>query len=363
MAKARQLGTLFVFALWAALGSTTVLAGAAQASSEVQVPRSIDTTGTTDVSAQMAAFLKAVPDGSLVVFPARARYRMNETLVLDHRRGLTLEGNGATLVAATPGDANRSNIRLVQSSGIVIRDLTVYGANPHGGTSLGAYVPAKEHQHAFELLGVDTVVLDHVAAFDTFGDFVYLGKASGLWSSHVTIENSTFARNGRQGISLIAAQDVLISHNAISDVRRATFDFEPDAGDDGVGNVVIEDNTIGIGRLFFVAAAGSQPVNDVEIVGNQLHHQSLQMAIRSDHAHYRNDWKIIGNTSDAVLGNPLGSAIRVWHGDQVEIAHNVQHFQTGRQMMLVELHYSCHISVHDNVLYGSVGASRSLNGC
>jgi parallel beta-helix repeat protein len=341
----------------------TVSSGSARAANVVRVPYSIDPTGKNDVSAQMQSFFATVPDGSVVVFGSHAQYQMDETLVLDRRHGLTIEGNGATIFAATPGDAHRSNIRLVESNGIVVRDLTVKGANPNGGTSLGAYVPAKEFQHAFELLGVNNLVLDHVAAFDTYGDFVYLGKAAGSWSSHVTIENSTFERNGRQGISLIDASDVLISNNTISDVRRATFDFEPDGRSDGVSNVVIENNTIGAGRLFFVAAAGLQPVNHVEILDNSLHHQSLQMAIRNDHSNYREEWKIIGNVSDAVFGNPLGSAMRLWHVDDLEIARNAQHFQSGRRMVLVELHYSCHVSVHDNMLYNSVGAARSFDNC
>jgi hypothetical protein len=239
----------------------------------------------------------------------------------------------------------------------------VSGANPHGGTSENAYVPAKEHQHAFELLGVDNVTIDHAFAHDVYGDFVYLGKASGAWSNHVTVKNSGFARNGRQAIALIGAQDVLITQNIITDVRRSTFDFEPEGAGDGVSNVVIRNNLIGPGRLFFVAAAGRQPANHVQIINNHLVHQSLQMAIRNDHRHSRDDWKIIGNTSDAVLGNPLASAIRVWHGDQIEVANNVQHFQKGRHMVLAEFHYSCHVSVHGNVLYNAVGVSRSFNGC
>ncbi len=327
------------------------------------VPASIDSTGKTDVSAKMAAFLRSVPDGSVVSFRSSGRYRMEQTLVLDHRHDLTLQGNGATFVATTPGDAHRANVRLVLSSNIVIRQLVVVGANPHAGTSLAAYVPAKEHQHGFELLGASDVTLDSVAVSDVYGDFVYLGSQGQTWSSDVTIENSWFARNGRQGVSLIAARHVLIEHNIISDVRRATFDFEPDGAGSGVADATIQDNAIGAGRLLFVAAAGLQPVNNVVIQGNHLHQQSLQMAIRNDNQHYRDDWTIADNTSDATVGNPLGAAMRIWHVDGLQIVGNVQHFQKGRKMVLATINYSCDVSVRGNILYDAVGVSRSTGGC
>ncbi len=357
------------FACVGALCAALTLAGidassrARASSGIVRVPTSIDATGKTDVSTKMAAFFHSVPDGSTVMFKAGSRYRMDQTLVLDHRHRLTLEGNGATFIERTPGDAHRTNVRIVLSSDIVIRHVTVVGANPHAGTSEAAYVPAKEHQHGFELLGASHVTLDGVAAFDVYGDFVYLGGKGRVWSNDVVVRNSWFARNGRQGIALTGARNILIEHNSISEVRRATFDFEPDGAGSGVDHVVIRNNTVGRGRLLFVAAAGLQPVNHVQIRGNQLHGQSLQMAIRNDHRHYRDDWQIIGNTSDYALGSLTGTAMRIWHVDGLQIVNNVQPFQKGRHMVLAKINYSCHVSVRGNVLSNSVGVFQSAAGC
>jgi hypothetical protein len=333
------------------------------ANTPISVPSSIDSSGKFDVTAKMAAFFAKVPDGSVVNFPRNFRYRMDATLVLDHRHHLTINGNGSTLLAVTPGDAHRSNIRVSNSSYITINHLTVIGAHPHPGTGVAAYVPAKEHQHGFEILGSDHVTLDGVSALKVYGDFVYLGQSGRTWSSNVTVQNSLFSWNGRQGISLVGVRNVLIQNNHITDVRRATFDFEPDGADAGVDNIVVRNNWIGAGRLLFVAAEGLQAVNNVQILGNQLHHQSLQIWVRNGYANRRNNWKIAGNTSDAALGDPNGTAMRIWKVRGVEIAKNVQPFQKGRRMVVAELSHSCNVSVHDNVRPNSVAETRTLAGC
>ncbi len=354
---------MFVVLFVAVMLAGVVVANAAPAADAVQVPPSIDGTGRADVSRQMAAFFATVPDGSVVSFPAGGRYRMDETLVLQNRHHLTIDGNGSTFFAGTPGDAHRSNVSVVKSSFIVIRRLTVVGANSHAGTGLAAYVPAKEHQHGFEVLGSDQVILDSVTATKVYGDFVYLGQSGRTWSSNVTVRNSWFAGNGRQGVSFIGVRNALIERNVITDVRRATFDFEPDGADAGVDNVVVRNNSIGAGRLLFVAAAGLQAVNDVQILGNHLHQQSLQIWVRNGDDGRRNGWKILGNTSDATVGNPHGAAMRIWKVRGIEIANNVQRFQQGRGMVVAELYKSCNVSVHDNVRPGSVAATRTLSPC
>ena len=61
-------------------GAVTV-PGVVTASTVHFVPASIDRTGRTDVTAAIVAFIKSVPDGSTVVFPVNAQYRI-ESIVL-----------------------------------------------------------------------------------------------------------------------------------------------------------------------------------------------------------------------------------------------------------------------------------------
>ncbi len=69
------------------------------------------------------------------------------------------------------------------------------------------------------------------------------------------MKNSTFARNGRQGWT-INGQDITFEHNIIRETRRATVDLEPATTSSVTRRVMIRNNTIGAGRLYFLANEG-----------------------------------------------------------------------------------------------------------
>ena len=100
---------------------------------------------------------------------------------------------------------------------IIFRDLKVRGANPNGGTSKGAYVRKLETQHGFKFEGVQGAELDHVEVTDVYGDFVYISRDTRRRSRrrNIWIHDSTFRRNGRQGIAVVAANNVIIEHNTL----------------------------------------------------------------------------------------------------------------------------------------------------
>ncbi len=334
------------------------------ATNVVRISSRIDATGKTDVSAKMKAFFASVPDGSVIELAPHGRYRMDSTLVLHARHRVTIRGNGALFFARTPGDAHRSNVRIEASDTIAIYDLAVRGANPHAGVARNAYQTAREHQHGFEILSSAYVALVRVTATDVYGDFVYVGRTSrGPWSSVVWILDSHFARNGRQGIALVAASYVDVERNAISGVRMDTFDFEPNGAGAGVAHVTVRGNTVGAGRLLFVGANGKGPVNDVTISGNRLHAQALQIWAEHPRAGNRNRWKITGNTSDLALGNPHGAAMRMRHVNGVQISGNVQPFQARRKMVMANVVDSCHVVVRGDTRPGSIGESRVSGHC
>jgi hypothetical protein len=63
-----------------------------------------------------------------VVF-VRTIYRLDGTLRISGKTGLTVRGNEAILAAQTQGDLNRRHVVIAKSSNIVIDDLHVRGAN------------------------------------------------------------------------------------------------------------------------------------------------------------------------------------------------------------------------------------------
>jgi polygalacturonase len=348
-----------------ASGGGALPAWAARPSRTVTVPSSIDATGRADVSAAMQRFVDSVPDGSVIAFPKGARYRMEERLVLRDRNRITIDGNDGTIFATTPGDATRGNLRVEGGSGIVVTNLVVQGANPHAGLDDRAFVLEREHQHGLDFRSTRGVLVDRVTITDTYGDFVYLGAldTKNPWVRDAVIRNSIFTRNGRQGITVTGGRDVVIEHNVMSEMRRATFDFEPGGTPHGADGVTIRNNRIGAGRLMFVAAAGKGRVDNITIEDNHLHGQAMQMIVSDDEGGVRRNWEVVGNRSNVTFGAPHNSAMRFTRVAGIDVHDNVQPLKDHRDMFLARAWSSCRISMTGNTIPGAVGNVERNGSC
>ena len=261
----------------------------------------IDATGRTDVTKQLQRFVASVPDGSVVQFRRGSRYRVEGTLFVDGRRDLTFLGP-ATIFATTQGDRKRSQWWIRGGSDITFRNITVRGANALGGTGRAAYVARLEAQHGFRFEGVNRVELDRVRVSNVYGDFVYLGRdVHRVASGNVWIHDSVFRRNGRQGIAVTDAAGVIIERNRFDDTRRSTIDLEPTGHRWRVDRVFVLNNTVGRGRLLFVASHGQGPVNNVVISGNRLHGHGLTIDVLPPKHRRRKNWVVADNTSDSTV--------------------------------------------------------------
>lgn len=310
-------------ALAAALALLAIPAAGAGLQNRTQrVPGSIDATGGGDVTDALRDFFASVPNGSTIEFPQGAKYRVDGTIGLVNRRNLTFLGHGATILATTEGDRTRSQWRLVGGSGIVFRNLVVRGANPNGGVEENAYVADLEAQHGFEILGATGVELDRVTVTDVYGDFVYMGlDRNGDWASRIWVHDSTFARNGRQGIAVTAGRDIVIERNTLSDTRRATFDLEPNSSKGGVERTFILDNEIGSGRLLFIASHGNGPVDDVTVSGNRLTGHALTIDVKAPPSARRHRFWVLDNSSSKGNGP---TPILFDNVDDVVVHNNIQ---------------------------------------
>lgn len=330
----------------------------------VPLPTDIDATGATDVSDALNAFFAALPNHRIVVFGARATYRIEKPVLIKDKTDLIVDGNGARTITTSRGDRTRQHWRLLRGERIVIKNLTVVGANPRAGVTDGAYVVKLEAQHGFNVAGTRGLELDRITVSDVYGDFVYLGfdSVSRRWSEDVRIHDSVFSRNGRQGIALTGARRVRIDHNTIGDVRRATFDFEPNGGLTGVEQVLVEENAIGLGRLNFISAVGMGPVNEVTFRNNVLKGRAMNSTIGS-FSDRRRAWAIVGNTTDTGHGTPAGAVIGVRRVDGLLVTGNTQRVQPGRSMYLVATSDVCDVVVRGNTVPNGFGQVKSTKGC
>lgn len=360
MKYSRLLPAALLFTL---LATACELDGAAQRGA-IYVPRSIDPTGEVDVSAAFKSFLASVPDGKTIVFQPNARYRMEETLVVRNRRNLDIDGNGSLIFATTRGYRERSAVRTIYSSNITFRDLKVKGANPNAGVGDAAWVVEMEGQMGFEARSVDGFTLKHVTVTDVYGDFVYLSRdEDGPWTSKVRITGSTFSRNGRMGVSTVAARDVVIEGNRFDQMRQAAFDFEAHYKNYGVDGVTIRNNDVGATRLLFVAAVAEMPVNNVVVSGNRVQ-KPLQVWVSSaglGTPHF--GWKIVGNTSGTLAGAASQTVMAFSDMRDLEIRANYQAMDPRRSMYGATLQNSCGTVAAGNDFPGAVAATRSTGGC
>jgi len=325
----------------------------------VVVPSYIDATGKTDDTKALQQFIDNVSNGRTVKFHRNGRYRVEGTLKVGNRRNLTFDGQNATIFATKRGARDRVQWWVKRGSNIVFRNIKVRGAHPNGGTSEGAYVRKLETQHGFKLEGVSGVELDHVEVTDVYGDFVYITRdlARKNPSQNVWIHDSTFRRNGRQGIAIVAATNVIIEHNRIDHTRRSTVDLEPNAPDWKISNVFILDNSVGKGRLLFVASHGQGPVDNVVIEGNQLQGHDLTIDAMAPSKQRRSNWVIKNNVSDTTTHH---RPMRFFGIDGLLVSNNTQ--RVSNKEPGVVLTDDCGTRVAGNE-FGAGGVSQSGPHC
>ncbi len=330
----------------------------------VDAPKSIPSDCSVDATADLQSWFDGLDDHVIAALPSGACYRIEKTLVLADRRNLVVEGNGTTLKATTVGGGGRlqkrgrSQLSISHSQNVTVRDLTVHGANPHGGANSDAYEPTLEAQHAFSLLADDNVTLDDVHGSDVYGDFVYIGGALETPSRHITVKNSTFERSGRQGISVTNGEDVLIASNKISGVGRSMFDLEPNVRGAEARRIRIENNTTGAALNYWIADKGvGINIGDVTVSNNVMKSPTGALVIVvGPKFGKRGPFTFTDNvlaTSGAVSDEGAIGAFLFVNTSGVTIAGNRLTVPASSNLAAVEVRKSDHVVVRDNQLSGT----------
>ena len=239
-----------------------------------KVPPTIKANCSTPVDAQINAWLATVPDNSTVQFGAGRCYGQDGTITLTGRNGLVIDGQGSEFRALTPGASHRANWRVVNGANLTVQNLVVRGSDPQG-----AYDPAVEWQHGFSVEGVQTMTLSNVQALETWGDGIdlYRGAFSPACGDdassarNVVISGATLARNGRQGLAVVDAEQVTLQSSAISQSAWWNVDLETDDTCDIARHITIAGNSFGANRygvIGSVGAGGTPQVGDVSVTDN-----------------------------------------------------------------------------------------------
>jgi hypothetical protein len=348
--------------------SSTTTAGT-PGSSVYVIPASIDVTGKTDVTGAINAFLASVPNGATAEFRAGATYRIEGTVEVVDRRGLIIDGKGARFIAnerepdayATRSSAGvlvkypwrtRIHWSIEGGSNVVVRNMTIRGANFAGGRSDAAYVEALEAQHGVAVAGAENVLVENVSVSYVFGDFVYIGGRTvnkvTVIPRNVTVRGGTWSNNGRQGIAITDGDGVLVDGIRMTETRRASIDLESNSAASVIRNVTIRNSYFGPGRLLWLAAAGSGgAMENVTLENNRLAGRTGSVRIVPPEGSRRKNFRLIGNVSDFAGGGgdvDIG-AFNVWRVDGFVARGNKIPLQAYRGQVGASFRESCQIDV------------------
>ncbi len=347
---------------------TMTVAGAAPASrtgaaTTVDVPATIDATGRTDVTVALSAFLATVAPGVTVRFPRNGTLLAENVVVVDGLRDVTIDGRGARIVARTDGSGqtprrpqlrrqwprSREHLHIERSVGITVRNLTIEGPNARG-----AYRIPLEAQAGVLVAKSQNVELDGITIRATYGDGVYVtGK-----SSNVRVHDCTLDHIGRQGVTVVAGEHVVVEHCSIDHVARSAIDLEPGHG--FALDVRIRDNTVSGVTNFLLAAVGAGPrVGDVWLERNHVRGgKGVSVYAGVSHS-LRSGLHVLDNVGSGTSHGYQGALMHISRFDGVEVRGNRQTVAAG--VTPVQLVDSCHETVTGND-FGSASPALGKQG-
>jgi hypothetical protein len=272
--RRRVLGLLVVAAVLALAPTSVARPDAAAA---YGVPASVAADCSVDVTRALLSWFSSVPNGSVLSFGRGACYRIEGTLELRGRRGLTFEGNGATFRSLTAPDDQRALWRVVDSSRIAFHNLSIVGSYATGGK----FDANLQHAHGIDLRGTAAEIAG-VSISDVAGDGVYFGRgwSSALNRSSGSVHDSRIARVGRNAISITAGNDIRVERVNASAIGFIAFDVEPNIGAGwGSRRVTFDNNQIGAYYLYAYAIVQNAPISDQAFTNNTVSGRGLRIGI------------------------------------------------------------------------------------
>lgn len=271
--------------------------------------------GSADVTAGVQRWMDSHSDGSVLVFKQGGIYRCEGTLYLDDRTSLTLEGNGATIRASNPGDGHRPNLSLANGGGHLLRNLTVEGgyANP------GSHTDNLQWSHGVELRGAANVTLQNVVIYNVAGDGVYAGLGARR-SKGTRVRNCTVIGTGRNGVSAVASDDLIVSGGLYDKIGYIAFDCEPNPGaGQGVDGALFDAASVGAYAQTVGTLVGDNQIDNVTFSNLKIVAARGAKFQCGTQRRWRNV-AYVNNT--ATYATPLGYAIQAANIDGLVVTGN-----------------------------------------
>jgi len=330
------------------------------------VPASIAADCSVDVTAALLNWIGSVPNNYTLAFASGKCYRIDGTIELRGRSGLTFEGNGAAFKSLAPmtsgktTDDQRAMFRVIGSTGFVFRDMAVTGAYTHGGSLDNSL----QHAHGFDLRGTSAEIANTTIS-NVAGDCVYFGLGyDNVTRSTGSYHDSTCTGTGRNGVSVTAGDNILVQRVTTSTIGYDVFDVEPNltAGNWGSQNVKFDSNTIGTYYLSAYSIVENGPISNQSFTNNKFTGRGLKITAgpASSVVSRPNNVTIQNNTS-TIAQAP--AAMNLDNIDNLIVTGNTVSM-TGGTMAAVNS--SCKVSVSGNNYSGGtqeVSVTNPVTSC
>ena len=248
----------------------------------VVVPRAIAFDCSADVTDQLNAFVRRVPDRSRVIFRAGGCYSVEGTLRIRGRSELVFHGNGAELRSTVAPESDRAIWRVIDSRRIVFVNMLIRGSYREGGS----HDVDLQHAHGIDARGSSIEVSD-VTFVQLAGDCVYfgLGLSTMPRRSSGYVHDVSCSQISRNAVSVTAGTDILIERIHATAIGLTAFDIEPNEGPGfGARRVAIRGTTVGTYYLYAYALIGESEITDQSFTDNRFLTGEPRIAIVGPHA-------------------------------------------------------------------------------
>jgi hypothetical protein len=328
--------------LAATLLGLSLCASASARSTVYPIPSDIAGDCSADVTSAIVDWIGTVPDGSTLSFGSRACYRIDGTLEVSDRTGLVFLGRGSTFRSVASAARGLPVWQIADSHKIGLHGMRIEGSYRAGGT----FDASLQHGHGIDLRGssvdIGTVTISGVA-----GDCVYfgLGTTTPLTRSSGRVHDSTCTRTGRNAVSVVAGNNILVQGLKTGAIGYDVFDVEPNPGP-GMGstNVRFDRNTIGPYSQVAYSIVESGPISRQLFTNNRAVGKGLKIAIAdpTEQGFRPERVTITGNTSKVPQAP---AAVNIDNVDGLILARNTIAMKGGP---MAAVRRSCKVQISGN---------------
>jgi hypothetical protein len=190
-----------------------------------------------DAAALQMLLSRAAAAHAGVALAPKSRLRLGTTVIVPSNTHLN--GNGATVINATPDSEGQTLVlRMVEN-------ITIENLNFDGAKSM--FAAATEQRHNLVLSGARNVTLNALSSYNAKGDGLYIGDQSSGPSVNVTLSNSSFAENLRQGMSVTCVSGLTVTACQFTATAGtapgAGVDIEPNTDDSVIESLLFQNCT------------------------------------------------------------------------------------------------------------------------